>query len=154
MPNPFDWEYLTTQPSSGDVLNGFTIVYAALFILGFIASAYYYYRPWAPPLGKVFRRRSVVNATGMAMWVFGIGLFFFLIRLLQINPFSFGEPIWMWLSILAVVVMCVFIGTRWQDARQSSEKSATPTVDARGRTVAPQVGVPKSRPVRRDRAHR
>lgn len=153
MPNPFDWDYLTTQPISGDVLDGFTIVYAALFALGFIASAYFYYRPWSPPVGKVFRRRSVVTATGVAMWVFGIGLFFFLIRILQINPFTFGEPIWMWLSILGVVAMFVVIGLRWQGARHRVGQPAT-TVDARGRTVAPKAGVPKTRPVRRDRAHR
>lgn len=151
MPNPLSWDYLTTQPASGDVLDGFTIVYAALMLLGFVVSAYLYYRPWTKPFGTMFRRRSVLKATTIGMWVFGIGLFFFLIRLLQINPFTFGEPIWMWLSLLAVVALLVMIGMSWNSSRVSAQTVGT---DGRGRVVAPRTSPAAKRPVRRDKAHR
>ena len=151
MPNPLTWDHLTTQPASDEVLNGFAIVYAAVMLLGFVVAAYLHYRPWTKPFGKLFRRRSVLHATFVAMWVFGTGLFFFLIRLLQINPFSFGEPIWMWLSLLAVVVMFVIIGMSWNSSRAAAHASQ---VDARGRTTAPRTTNTVKRPVRRDKAHR
>lgn len=151
MPNPFSWDYLTTQPASDDVLDGFTIVYAALMLLGFVVAAYLHYRPWTKPFGALFRRRSVLKATTIAMWVFGVGLFFFLIRLLQINPFSFGEPIWMWLSLLAVVALLVMIGVSWNSSRVSAQTVVT---DSRGRVGAPQTSPATKRPVRRDKAHR
>jgi hypothetical protein len=148
MPNPFDWDYLTSQPASDDVLDAFTIIYAAVFILGFVASAYLYYRPWTKPFGSMFRRKSVIAASGLAMWVFGIGLFFFLIRLLQINPLTLGQPIWMWLSILAVVGMAVLIGMNWKRSQALGPERT------RGRTGSPDVQPANRRPVRRDRAHR
>ena len=39
------------------------------------------------------------------MIVFGTGLFFFGIRALQINPFTFGVPFWLWLSILLALLV-------------------------------------------------
>jgi hypothetical protein len=147
MPNPFDWDYLTTPPASSEVFDVFTIVYLALFLGGFVASAYVYYRPWVQPLGRVFRRKAVMKATGIAMWVFGIGLFFFLIRLLQINPISFGEPIWMWLSVLGLLAMLVWIGVRWSDAKKSAPSTAG-NVRLHARRSAPQTTASK-RPVRR-----
>ena len=151
MPNPFSWSYLTTQPASDDVLDGFTIVYAIVMLVGFIIAAYVHYRPWTKPFGRMFRRRAVLRATLLAMWVFGTGLFFFLIRLLQINPFSFGEPIWMWLSLLAVVVLVGLIAISWNSSRTAM--SSAP-VDSRGRATAPQTATATRRPVRRDKAHR
>ncbi len=148
MPNPFDWDYLTSQPAPDEVLDAFTIIYAVVFVLGFVASAYLYYRPWTKPFGTMFRRRSVIAAAGMAMWVFGIGLFFFLIRLLQINPLTLGEPIWMWLSILAVIVMAAIIGVNWKRGAKTGPETT------RARAASPQVQPVNRRPVRRDKAHR
>ena len=145
MPNPFDWDYLTTPPASSDVFDVFTIVYLIVFLGGFVLAAYVYYRPWVKPLGKVFRRKSVMKATGTAMWVFGIGLFFFLIRLLQINPISFGEPIWMWLSILGLLAMLAWIGVRWNGAKKTAP---APSVGSHSRRGSPQTQ-PSRRPVGR-----
>ena len=46
-------------------------------------------------------RRMAHRWAAIGLIVFGLGLFFFLIRLLQINPLSFGLRIWLWLSLLA-----------------------------------------------------
>ncbi len=150
MPNPFDWDYLTTPPASDDVLDVFSIIYLVVFLAGFVASAYVYYRPWTKPFGRMFRRKVVKRACNVAMWVFGIGLFFFLIRLLQINPLSFGEPIWMWLSVVALIVM---IGWFAYAARTQSPPEPATGPGGHVRTGAPRTA-PAKRPVRRDRSHR
>lgn len=150
MPNPFDWDDLTSPPASADVLDAFTIVYALIMAIGFIGAAYLYYRPWTKPFGRYFRRRAVMKACGIAMWVFGIGLFFFLIRLLQINPMGFGEPIWMWLSLLAVIGMAAWIVVQ---ARKQTPPEPERPVAGHTRTSSPRVQ-PVRRPVRRDRSHR
>jgi hypothetical protein len=87
MPNPFSWNYLTSQPPTGDVLDGFTIVYATVMLLGFVVAAYVHYRPWTRPFGKLFRRRSVLRATSLAMWVFGTG------AVLLPDPVASDQPV-------------------------------------------------------------
>jgi hypothetical protein len=144
MPNPFDWDYLTTPPASGEVLDAFAVIYLAVFLVGFVVAAYLYYRPWTRPIGRMFRRRAVIKATGVAMWVFGIGLFFFLIRLLQIDPFTFGRPIWMWLSVLAVIGLAVWIGLGWNEARRDHAAAA-----AAGQPVHTRRGASHAQPARR-----
>lgn len=147
MPNPFDWDYLTSTPASDDVLDAFTIVYLVVFLGGFVLSVYLNSRPWTKPFGSMFRRKSVKRASNYAMWVFGVGLFFFLIRLLQINPLSFGEPIWMWLSIMALVGMIVWIGMSWSTARKEAALASARPVHTR--RSAPQVQQQLRRPVKR-----
>ncbi|MDQ3443204.1 MAG: hypothetical protein M3490_06305 [Chloroflexota bacterium] len=148
MPNPFDWDYLTTTPASGDVLDAFTILYVVIFLGGFVAAAYLNSRPWSKPFGTMFRRKAVRKASGVAMWVFGVGFFFFLIRLLQINPISFGNPIWMWLSVLAVIVMIGWIAFSWSSARKAAatEAAARTAHTRRGKPLTQQQ---TKRPVRR-----
>jgi len=146
MPNPFDWKSLTTAPSSGDILQPFAVLYAIVFIAGFVVSTYLYYRPWTRPIGRLYRRKSVIRAMGAAMWVFGIGVFFFLIRLLQIDPLTFGRPFWMWLSVIAVVVLAVAIGIGSKGARKATDERLASKYGARRRGNV-QVSAP--RPVRR-----
>lgn len=150
MPNPFDWDYLTTPPTSDEVLDVFSIIYFVVFLVGFVAAAYVYYRPWTKPFGRIFRRKAVKRACNIAMWVFGVGLFFFLIRLLQINPLSFGEPIWMWLSVLAVVVMTIWFAI----AARNQPPPEPVFVQGGHRLGGPPRTQPVKRPVRRDRSTR
>jgi hypothetical protein len=150
MPNPFDWDYLTTPPASDDILDAWTIIFLAVFLVGFVVAAYVYYRPWTRPFGRIFRRRAVMKWCNIAMWIFGAGLFFFLIRLLQINPLTFGEPIWLWLSFLAALALLAWVG--YAATRQP------PLLTERGhqghvRQSAPRAQ-PVRRPVRRDKSHR
>jgi len=147
MPNPFDWDYLTTPPVSDDVLDAFTVLYFAVFVVGFVLAAYLYYRPRTQPFGRLLKRRAVVKVTGIAMWVFGAGLFFFLIRLLQIDPFTFGRPIWMWLSVLALLGLVAWIAVSWPSFKR------IPADDAIVHSQHTRRGVPQAntarRPVRR-----
>ncbi len=148
MPNPFDWDYLTTPPASGDVLDAFTIIYLVVFLGGFVAAVYLNSRPWTKPFGAMFRRKAVKRASAAAMWVFGAGFFFFLIRILQINPISFGEPFWMWLSVLAVIAMFAWIAFSWSSARKAAAIAAA-TQTAHARRGAPRTQQQAKRPVRR-----
>lgn len=147
MPNPFDADYLTTPPASGDVLDAFTIIYVVVFLGGFVAAAYLNSRPWTKPFGAMFRRKAVKRVSGIAMWVFGAGFFFFLIRILQINPMTLGEPLWMWLAVLAVIAMIVWIALSWSSARKAAIIAATQTAHAR--RGAPRTQQQAKRPVRR-----
>jgi hypothetical protein len=150
MPNPFDWDYLTTPPASGDVLDAWTIIFLAFFLVGFVFAAYTYYRPWTKPFGRLFRRRAVMKVCNIAMWIFGAGLFFFLIRLLQINPLTFGEPIWLWLCFLAALGLLAWVGyAAIQQEPLPPERYQAGHV----RQSAPRTQ-PARRPVRRDKSHR
>ncbi len=149
MGNVFSWDSLTTAPTPEETLNVFSVFCLVVFAVGFIASTFLYYRPWQPPLGRYFRRRSIRKATTIAMWVFGFGLFLFLIRLLQINPFTLGVPLWMVLTMIVAVVMTAAFAVKvWQVRGQPlAPSSRTLRIDAPSR--APYAPAGGRRPVRR-----
>ena len=108
------WTWLNTPPGVGDVLNVFGFVFAAVFALGFLASAYL-----AGPAGQAMARNPLeANAIGhwatVGLWIFGPGLFFFAMRALQINPLTFGEPIWLVASIIALIAAAVRLADSWR----------------------------------------
>lgn len=139
--------YLTATPGAGETVGPFSFLYLILFSVGFLVACYYYYRPWQPPVGRIFRRRSVRKATTIAMWVFGVGLFFLGIRLLQINPFGFGMRLWMYLCFLAALVM--FGVFAWETRKALLNPRPTATM-VRDRTAAYRQQPPR-RPVKRRR---
>jgi len=146
MTNPFDWDYLTTAPTSGEVLGPYSTLYLVIFFLGFIVAAYLYYRPWTRPVGTYVRRKTVRKAANIALWVFGTGTFFFLVRMLQINPFTFGERIWMYLCFTAFLILFSIFAIRFNAARKATiaERRAI----ASNRRHAARAN-PVKRPVRR-----
>ena len=146
MTNPFDWDYLTTAPTSGEILGPFSILYLVIFAAGFIAAAYLYYRPWTRPVGTYVRRKTVRKASNVALWVFGTGMFFFLVRMLQINPFTFGERIWMYLSFAAFLVLFSFFAMRFSAARRATIAERLAIASSKRHAVRAN---PVKRPVRR-----
>ena len=108
MDNPFDLDYLKTVPGPNEVFGPFSVVYLIVFITGLVLSIVVY-NGWAkkwfkdPVLHRMLRKWA-----GIAIVIFGLGLFFFLIRWLQINPFGFARRYWLWLSLLALVVLVVY----------------------------------------------
>ena len=109
MDNPFSWDYLTTTPGSNEVFGPFAIGYLIIFLAGFIIS-FVAYAGWADKRVKhpVIRRMSHRWA-GWALGLFSTGLFFFVIRILQINPFTFGQRIWLLLCLLALAAFCALL---------------------------------------------
>lgn len=146
MRNPFDWDYLTSTPVAGEIFGPFSALFLLLFAAGFIAAAYLYYRPWTGPVGTYLRRKTVRKASTIALWVFGTGLFFFLIRLLQINPFTFGQRIWIYLCFLAFLGMAALFAVRFRSARE--ERLSALRAQANDRRRVP-LAKPVRRPVRR-----
>lgn len=105
MDNPFDWDYLRTVPGPNEVFGPFSIAYLILFIAGF-AGSIVVYNNWAKQWFKdPILHRMARKWAGIAIVIFGLGLFFFLIRWLQINPFGFGRRYWLWLTLVALVVL-------------------------------------------------
>jgi hypothetical protein len=146
MPNPFSWDYLNTVPPSNDVVDGWSILMLIVFGGGFLIASLAFYRPGMPPFRGRFRRKAVQFAAGVALWIFGAGLFFFLIQLLQIDPFTFGRRIWMFLVLLVTIGYVVVIGVRWV---QRSAAAKPPMITGSGTAI--QRPLPHRRPVRRRR---
>ncbi len=108
MDNPFSWDYMKTVPGPDEVFGPFSIVYLILFVVGFVLSIVVY-NGWAK---KQFKdpvlHRFARKWAGIAIVIFGLGLFFFLIRWLQINPFGLARRYWLWLSLLALIVLVAY----------------------------------------------
>ena len=108
MDNPLSWDYMTTVPTPDEVFDPFTIAYVVLFGFGFVLSIILYNGSMRRFANHSLKRRTMRRGSSIAMTVFGIGLFFFGMRALQINPFTFGLAIWMWLSVLAAIGMFAY----------------------------------------------
>jgi hypothetical protein len=105
MDNPFSWDYMKTVPGPDEVFGPFSIAYLILFIVGFVG-AIVVYNGWTKQwFHDAVLHRMARKWAGIAFVIFGLGLFFFLIRWLQINPFGFARRYWLWLTLLALVVL-------------------------------------------------
>ena len=105
------WSWLSTPPGTNDVLDLFGTLCLLLFASGFVLSAYLT-GPGADRLAKNSIQLAGIRHWGtIGLWVFGAGLFFFGVRVLQINPLAFGAPIWLIVCMLAIV----FAATRCID---------------------------------------
>jgi hypothetical protein len=105
MDNPFSWDYLTTVPGTDEVFGPFAVIYLIIFGFGFLVSIFLYNDGARYYTKNALKRRLIRRGSAIAMTIFGIGLFFFGIRILQISPFNFGMRLWLWLSMLALVGM-------------------------------------------------
>lgn len=112
-----DW--LTTRPTADEVLNPFIVVSMVVFAIVLIASGFYSARPWSPPFGTAHSKRFVGRAAMWLGWPAGLGLFFTIVRLLQIDPITFGRPIWIVLSWVALIVSVVVIGMQAPKDREA-----------------------------------
>jgi hypothetical protein len=146
MPNPFSWDYLNTVPPNTDVVDGWTIICLFVFAVGFLVSGLVFFRPGMPPLRGMFARITIQNAAAAGTWIFGAGLFFFLIQLLQIDPFTFGRRIWMFLALIASLIYIGLVVYRFM--QRSKERIAHEAAIASG---AIKRAVPQRRPVKKRR---
>jgi len=162
MDNPFSWDYLTTVPGPDEVWGPFSIAYVVIFVAGFILTLGTY-TGWFrgmyknPVLYQMARRWS-----GWGLALFSAGLFFFLIRWLQINPFTFGMRIWLWICLGLLLVWIGWMIYDYQkhyadlkaawDEKQLKErylKQVSGRLQGRAAKSVPQA--PPGRPKRRKR---
>ncbi len=114
MDNPFTWDNLTRTPAAEDVFSLPALVYFVIFAIGFVAAAFLANQGANRVANHPVKRRAIQHCAGIAVYVFGAGLFFFGVRALNINPFSFGSPIWMWLSVIALIGLAVYCYRYWR----------------------------------------
>lgn len=163
MDNPFSWEELITLPRGDDVFNPFAIAFVVVFSIGFIASTFLYNNGARRFVDHPVTLRVLHRAGSIAMIVFGLGLFFFGIRALQINPFSFGVPFWLWLCIVAAILVVLYFiiyasttyprQVRAYDDRRVKQQYLRPG-KAGGRRVAPSTTTDGRPPASRQRRAR
>lgn len=108
MTNPLTWDYLTTVPETNEVFGPLAVAFLVVFGIGFVVAVFLYNDGAKRYIGHPVKRRAIRRGAGIATAVFGGGLFFFGIRVLQINPFTFGMRLWLWLSLLAALVMTAY----------------------------------------------
>jgi hypothetical protein len=109
MDNPFSWDYLTTRPGENEVFGPFAVLYLIAFAIGFLASIIVYNGGAKKLFPNPVLHRMARKWSAYAMIIFGLGLFFFVIRALQISLLTFEMRIWMWLSILSVGALAIYI---------------------------------------------
>src|SRR5680860_518169 len=166
MDNPFSWDYLTTVPGPNEIFGPFAVAFLIIFTLGFAVSLIIY-NNWAkrrfkdPVLHRMAKRWA-----GIGLIVFTLGLFFFLIRWLQINPFDLGMRLWMWLSVLGLLALVGYMlydyKAHYASAKAAYDDLVQQRMYARSTTSAKRleefarlnkdVRTPRPRPVRRKRA--
>ncbi len=164
MENPFSSNYLGTLPASGDVFGPFAIGFAVVFAIGFLATVVVYNGGGRPLFPNNVLFRMARKWAGWGLCVFGLGLFFFVIRALQINPFGFGKHAWLWICILLALVWIAWIAydairnypTQVQQYQEHLKKreyaKATSSLLGQGATSLKGIpNVPISRPVKKKR---
>ncbi len=99
-------------PPPERVVTGPIAVFALLCLAGFIA-AVLLTRPDAVGVAARFGAPAAVQRrANVFSWLFGAGLFFLGVRLLQVNPLAFAAPIWLLLCFAAIVVYAVKVAIR------------------------------------------
>ena len=161
MDNPISWDYLSTVPGPNEVFGPLAILYLVVFVAGFLLSLAVYNNQGKKLFPNPIMFRLVRRWAGWASVAFGAGIFFFLIRALQINPFTFAMRFWMWATVLALMavffLLAVDIKRRYQteladwQARRQRDEYLRPLSSVAGRRQANAALPTSPRPVRKRR---
>ncbi len=134
--------WLSSPPTKDGVLDLFGAFCLLLLAPGFVVSAYLA-GPGAVRLAKnLVQLAGIRHWASIGLWLFGAGLFFFGVRAMQINPLSFGQPIWLLGSIVAIVYAATRCVERWRTvypadlARRVPADTVSPTPDV-GSRISP-----------------
>lgn len=129
MPNPFSWDYLTHRPTEDEVWGPFGIAYLVVFIVGFFVAVFLYNDGARFLTPHPVTRRYLRKLGAWTLLPLTFGLFFFVIRVLQIDPFTFGRRIWLYLSVLALLAVLgyftYFVRTHYQRDIEAYERDRT-----------------------------
>jgi hypothetical protein len=94
---------LFQPPPPEDVVTLPVAIFALLCLVGFVASVLLTREDAVSVAARVGDPVVVRRHADVLSWLFGAGLFFLGIRLLQVNPLAFGAPIWLLVCVMAIV---------------------------------------------------
>ncbi len=117
MDNPFSWDYLTSAPESGEIFEPWSMLILVLCAIAMLAGYALYTRPGIMYSRHLLRVSSTRRWGSILMWIAIVGYFFFIIRWLQINPFTFGNRIWLFLVLIALILAAVLM---WLQVRSEA----------------------------------
>ena len=103
MTNPLDWDYLTASTRDTPVFGPLSITYLIVFAGLFLLSAFAYYDAPRRFRSDRIRREAIRKGSEILMWVTGVGLFFFGVRVMQFQFLSLERRIWLYLSMLLLI---------------------------------------------------
>jgi hypothetical protein len=159
--NPISWDYLSTVPGPNEVFGPLAILYLVVFVAGFIVSLAIYNNQGKKLFPNPIMFRLVRRWAGWTSVIFGAGIFFFLIRAIQINPFTFAMRFWMWVTVLALVgvvgLLLIDIKRRYHpeladwNNRKQRDQYLRPLASVAGRKQAHAALATNPRPVKRRR---
>ena len=102
-----DW--LFARPSPDEANHWLALLSLAVFAIGTVGAAVLSTRPAAWPFRGRYTQAFVSKACTAIGWASGVGLFFCIIRLLQIDPATLGRGIWILLSWIALLAVSVWL---------------------------------------------
>lgn len=108
MTNPFDWSYLTATTRETPVFGPLSVTYLIVFGGLFILSALAYYDAPRRFKSDRIRRDAVRKGSELLLWVTGVGLVFFGIRVMQFEFLTFERRIWLYLMMLILVAVLAY----------------------------------------------
>lgn len=102
------WMRALLQPPPPErVLTAPVAAFALLCLAGFVG-AVLLTRPDAVGIAARFGEpRGVQRSANVFSWLFGAGMFFLGVRLLQINPLALAAPVWLLLCFAAIVLYAI-----------------------------------------------
>jgi hypothetical protein len=108
----------------------FLLIWAAGLVAGFLL----YSRPGVMWSRHLLRIGTARRWGAVLLWISSLGMFFFTVGWLQINPFTFGERIWMYLTLLAAIiaVALILVQIRTESAVLSHERRLNAEAVAKG----------------------
>ena len=134
MENPFSWDYLTTVPGTDEVFGIWSTLFFVICAITLVAGFLLYLRPQVMWSRRLMRIRSAQRWGSVLLWTSLLGFFFFVVGWLQINPFTFGERIWLLITLLALVIALALmvVQIRAESDILSRERAATQAAMAKG----------------------
>jgi hypothetical protein len=148
MGDAFSWDHLTSVPRPDEVFTPISALFLVACAIGLLVGFTLYSRPGIMWSRHLLRVRTARRWGSILMWIGSIGILFFIVGWLQINPFSLGERIWLYLTALALIIAIVMMAL---DIRRESQILSRERVEYR---EAVERGVHMRRPPKLSRTRK